>query len=109
VEGLSDDLPAFVNEPPQKLRSWAPLTRLSPEAKALVDATAGLKKGGLIEGHIVWTWVARRILSLQARALPLSQYIGPRDPARVSQEELNPKETDAYIGFLVGPDTVMKS
>jgi hypothetical protein len=102
-------LHVFVNEPPQKLRLWAPLTRLSPEAKALADATVHLKKGGLTGGHIVRTWVERRILPLQARTLPLFQYTGPKDPAGVSWEELSLDEVDDYLSFLVGPDTIVNS
>lgn len=55
------------------------------------------------------TWVVHYVLLLQARALPLSHYIGPRDPVRVSQEELSLEDIDTYLGFLVGPDAIMKS
>lgn len=55
VRDLGDNLPAFVNELLRKLWSWAPLSRLSPKAKALADATARLKKGRLTGGHIMRT------------------------------------------------------
>ena len=98
MEGLVDDLPAFANEPPWKLLSWAPSSPLSSVEKALAHATARLKKGGLIRGHIVCMWVERRVFPLHGRDLPLSQYAGARDPAQVSEVHLSPKDVDVYLG-----------
>lgn len=34
---------------------------------------------------------------------------GPKDPARVSWEELDSEAIDACLGFLVGPDAIARS
>lgn len=68
-----------------------------------------LKKGVLAEGHIVQTWVARRILPLQAQSSLMSQYTWPKDPVRVCQEELGAEAIDALLSALVGPDAITRS
>lgn len=98
-----------MNKPPQKLQSWALLTKLSSEAQVLADTPARLKKNGLMRGHIMKAWVEHRVWPLQARALPLYKYTGPEDPVRVSQEELGSEGVDDHLSFLVGPNAITDS
>lgn len=109
VQGLGDDLPAFVNEPPRRLRSWAPLTRLSPEAQVLADTTARLKESGPMGGHIIRTWVERCVLPLQARLFLMYKYMGPADPMRVSKDELGSEEVETHLSFLTRPKVIEDS
>lgn len=100
VSRLGDNLHAYVNEPPKKLRSWAPLNCLSPNDWAVADATAHLKASELKGGHILKTWVERCILPLQARPAPMYEYTGLEDLTRVSKDELGLEEIGHRLSIL---------
>lgn len=101
---LGDSLLPFVNEPPRKLHSWAPLNLLSPNTRALADATARLMTAGLNGEHILRTWVAPRILPLRARETLMYEYTGPEHPSRVANNKLGPVEIRCLITIVTGLD-----
>lgn len=68
-------------------RSWAPVNGLSKISQELVDATTGLKDGGVEEEHIVGTWVERCVLPVVAREAPMYAYTGTKDPTWVFADE----------------------
>lgn len=108
ASGLADSLSVFANDP-QKLRSWAPLNRLSPDPQALADATAHLKAEGLKGGHILKTWVERCGLPLQARPSPMYGYAGQDVPTWVSGDELGLEEVERQLSFRTGPSRIPRS
>lgn len=67
-----------------------------------MTTAANLKGEGLKRIDIVWTWVERRVLPLQARGALMCYYHGPSNPSRVSLEELEEKETRHWLTLLAG-------
>lgn len=57
VADLAEDLPAFVNEPPKRLKSWGPMKKPLNDTQELIDVVEKLKDRGLKGEQILKMWL----------------------------------------------------
>ena len=72
----------------------------------MVLTMKNLVKAGLSSMDITLSWMARRVIPLQARKHNMCFLSGPLDPTRVSKREIPTAELAAWLAFVCKDTTV---
>ena len=74
--------------PPQVQESWSSKGPGGKQVEIILRVIAIIKNKGVTGGHVVFSFISRRMQPLQLRKHPAFRYEGKQDPTRCLQNQL---------------------
>src|SRR5664279_687899 len=92
--------------PAVKRAGWEGTKVDNPVIAPLVKRMLDLRAAGLTGAMVAKEFTRKRIAPLQAHGDPMWRYAGPRDPMRLSRDDLKVEVIDVVMKILNGPGTI---